>query len=296
MTVKQTVDIEQVVEKRTLVGEGSLWDADKSVLYWVDILSHEVYIYDPERGVNRTLNTCQAVGTVVPRQSGGLVVALHNGFAHIDLESEKLTPLGSDPERGVPANRFNDGKCDPAGRLWAGTMEFGGATGAGALYCLDRDHSVSKKLKSVSISNGIVWSADGKTMYFIDSPLNTVRAYDYNVDTGAICNERVVCQNEGAGVFDGMAIDEVGTLWIAVYGGWAVKRYDPQSGNLLAEYEMPFSNVTSCAFGGKNMDELYITSACQQMDDATLAAQPLAGSLVKIDPQCSGVPSPAFAG
>ena len=100
----------------------------------------------------------------------------------------------------------------------------------------------------------------------------------------------------GAGVFDGMAIDGEGTLWIAVYGGWAVKRYDPQSGTLLAEYEMPFSNVTSCAFGGKNMDELYITSACQQMDDATLAAQPLAGSLVKIDPQSSGVPSPAFAG
>lgn len=289
-------DIEQVVAGRTLVGEGALWDAQLGVLYWVDILSHEVYIYNPCSGDNRMLHTCQAVGTVVPRQSGGLVVALHNGFAHIDLDSEKLTPMGLDPERSIPANRFNDGKCDPAGRLWAGTMEFGGAKDAGALYCLDLDHSVEKKIAPVSISNGIVWSADGQTMYYIDSPLNTVRAYDFDVDAGAIANERVVCENEGAGVFDGMAIDADGTLWIALYGGWSVKRYDPKNGALIAVYEMPFSNVTSCAFGGENLDELYITSACQQMDESTLASQPLAGSLVKIDPGCKGVPSPAFAG
>jgi len=294
--VAEKVDIEQVVAKRTLVGEGSLWDVDEKVMYWVDILSAEVYIYDPASGVNRTLDTCQAVGTVVPRQNGGLIVALHNGFAHIDLDTEKMTPIGEDPERRVPANRFNDGKCDPAGRLWAGTMAFAGTQDAGALYCLDLDHSVTKKIDPATISNGIVWSADNKTMYFIDSPLNSVRAYDYDIDTGAIANERVVCQNEGAGIFDGMAIDAEGTLWIAIYGGAAVKRYDPQSGVLLRELSMPFSNVTSCAFGGENLDELYITSACQQMDAETLAQQPLAGSLVKIDPGCRGVASVAYAG
>ncbi len=292
----EKVDIELAVEKRALVGEGSLWDAEKKVLYWVDILSAQVYIYDPERGSNRTIDTCQAVGTVVPRASGGLVVALHNGFAHIDLETEKMTPLGEDPERRVPANRFNDGKCDPAGRLWAGTMSFIGEKDAGALYCLDLDHSVSKKIAPVTISNGIVWSADNETMYFIDSPLNSVRAYAYDIETGAIDNERVVCQNEGAGVFDGMAIDAEGMLWIAIYGGAAVKRYDPQSGALVRELNMPFSNVTSCAFAGENLDELYITSACQQMDEHALAAQPLAGSLVKIDPGCQGVVSVAYAG
>ncbi|MGY8827482.1 MAG: SMP-30/gluconolactonase/LRE family protein [Candidatus Latescibacterota bacterium] len=294
--VAEKIDIQQVIAKRTLVGEGALWDADKKVMYWVDILSAQVYIYDPLSGVNRTIDTCQAVGTVVPRQSGGLVVALHNGFAHIDLDTEKMTPIGEDPERQMPANRFNDGKCDPAGRLWAGTMAFAGTQNAGALYCFDLDHSVTKKITPATVSNGIVWSADNKTMYFIDSPLNSVRAYDYDIDTGAIDHERVVCQNEGAGIFDGMAIDAEGMLWIALYGAAAVKRYDPHSGALLRELSMPFSNVTSCAFGGENLDELYITSACQQMDEATLAQQPLAGSLVKIDPGCRGVVSVAYAG
>ena len=292
----EKVDLQQAVPMRTLVGEGSLWDSEKKVLYWIDILSSEVYIYDPASGENRVINTCQAVGTVVPRASGGLMVALHNGFAHIDLDTEKLTPIGEDPERDIPANRFNDGKCDPAGRFWAGTMAFDCSENQGALYCLDTDHSVTQKLEPASISNGIVWTADQKTMYYIDTTLNTVRAYDYDVETGAIGNERVVCTNEGKGGFDGMAIDVEGTLWIAVYGGWAVKRYDPRSGELLAEYAMPFANVTSCAFGGENLDELYITSACQQMSEQELADQPLAGSLVKMDPGVCGVDSPPYAG
>jgi sugar lactone lactonase YvrE len=294
--VAEKVDLELVVEKRAIVGEGSLWDAEKKVMYWVDILSAQVYIYDPDSGQNRTIDTCQAVGTVVPRKSGGLVVALHNGFAQIDLQSEKITPIGEDPERRIPANRFNEGKCDPVGRLWAGTMEFGCAQDAGALYCLDAQQTVSKKIAPVTISNGIVWSADQQTMYFIDTPLNNVRAYDYDIDTGGISNERVICENEGKGGFDGMAIDAEGMLWIAVYGGWAVKRYDPKSGQLLRELGMPFPNVTSCAFGGENLDELYITSACQGMDEQALAAQPLAGSLVKVDPGCQGVDSPPYAG
>jgi len=292
----EKVDLELLVEKDAIVGEGSIWDGEEQVLYWVDILSHEVYVYDPASGANRTIPTCQAVGTVVVRQSGGLVVALHNGFAHLDLASEKIAPLGEDPERMIPANRFNDGKCDPAGRLWAGTMEFRGAKDQGKLYCLDADHSVSEKVAPVSVSNGIVWTADHQTMYFIDSGLNNVRAYDYDIDSGAISNERVVAENEGAGVFDGMAIDEEDTLWIAVYGGSCVKRYDPKDGALIRELAMPMTNVTSCAFGGIDLDELYITSACQGLDAAAMQAQPMAGSLVKVDPGARGVPADSFAG
>ena len=295
MAVEQ-VDPELLVEKDALVGEGSIWHVDEQVLYWVDILSHELYIYDPADGSNRTIPTCQAVGTVVVRQSGGLVVALHNGFAHLDLTSEKITPLGTDPERSIPGNRFNDGKCDPAGRLWAGTMEFKGAKGEGALYCLDTDHSVSEKVSAVSVSNGIVWTADKQTMYFIDSGLNNVRAYDYAIDSGDISNERVVVENEGPGVFDGMAIDAEGNLWIAVYGGSCVKRYNPRDGALLRELQLPMVNCTSCAFGGAQLDELYVTSACQGMDEAAKKAQPLAGSLVRLDPGVAGVPSDAYAG
>ncbi len=293
---REKVVPELLVEKDALVGEGSIWHVDEQVLYWVDILSHELYVYDPANGSHRIIATCQSVGTVVVRKSGGLVVALHNGFAHLDLDSEKITPLGTDPERTIPANRFNDGKCDPAGRLWAGTMEFKGAKGQGALYCFDTDHSVSKKISSVSVSNGIVWTADYRTMYFIDSGLNNVRAYDYDIDSGDIGNERVVAQNEDAGVFDGMAIDAEGMLWIAVYGGSCVKRYNPQDGALLRELQLPMDNVTSCAFGGANLDELYVTSACQGFDEEAKKAQPLAGSLVRLDPGVQGVPSHVFAG
>ena len=289
------MDLELVVEKRARVGEGSIWDAAKQVLYWVDILSHQLYIYDPKNGENRTIETCQAVGTVVPRASGGVMVAQHNGFASVDLESEKITPFG-DPERDIPANRFNDGKCDPAGRFWAGTMEFNGEPNRGALYCLDTDHSVEKKVGPVTISNGIVWSADARTMYYVDTGLNTVRAYDYDIDTGDIANERVVIEHDGEGYFDGMSIDEEGMLWIALFGGSGIKRYDPQSGALLRDIGLPMSQLTSCAFGGKNLDELFITSAAINLDEAAMAQQPLAGALVKIDPGVRGVAAFAYGG
>lgn len=293
--MSESIIPEQVVAKRTIVGEGSLWDPDEQVLYWVDILSHELYIYDPATGSNRTIPTAQAVGTVVKRASGGLVVALHNGFAFLDTDTEKITPI-ADPERDIPANRFNDGKCDPAGRLWAGTMEFNGAADAGALYCLHTDGTVSEKLRPVAISNGIVWTADESTMYYICTRANTVRAFDYDKATGNISNERVVITNEGSGGFDGMSIDADDNLWVAVFGGWAVRCYDPRSGQLVRELKLPFERVTSCAFGGKDLDQLYVTSAVIGLDDEALAAQPLAGSLVVLDPGARGVPAFSYAG
>ena len=292
---KEHVEPVLVVDKPALVGEGSIWDAQNKVVYWVDILSHELYIYDPATQSNRTVLTCQSVGTVVPRTRGGVAVALHNGFAVIDLDTDKITPL-VDPERTVPANRFNEGKCDPAGRFWAGTMEFNGEADRGALYCLDVDHSVTKKIEPVTISNGIVWTADHKTMYYVDTGLNSVRGYDYDIDSGDISNERVVVENEGAGHFDGMSIDCEGMLWIALFGGAGIKRYDPNSATLLRDIGLPMSQVTSCAFGGENLDELYITSAAINLDEDALAQQPLAGSLVKIDPGVQGVEAFAYGG
>ena len=292
---REHIEPELVVAKRALVGEGSVWDARQKVLYWVDILSHELYIYDPATGENRIVQTCQAVGTVVPRARGGVAVALHNGFALIDLSNDKITPL-ADPERSIPANRFNDGKCDPAGRFWAGTMAFDGDPERGALYCLDVDHGVEKKLDAVTISNGIVWSADHRTMYYVDTGLNNVRGFDYDIDSGEISSERVVIENEGEGHFDGMSIDAEGMVWIALFGGAGVRRYDPGSGSLLRDVSLPISQVTSCAFGGERLDELYITSAATGLDEAALAREPLAGSLVKINPGVRGVEAYAYGG
>ena len=207
--------VETIVQRPSLVGEGAIWDSQRQVLYWVDIIGHKLFVYDPASGENRTIDTLQAVGTVVPRAAGGLVVALHNGFASLDPDTGLMHPI-ADPERDIPANRFNDGKCDPAGRLWAGTMEFDGTPGRGALYCLELDGSVTRKFGGVSISNGIVWSRDQRTMYYVDTGRNDVRAYDYDLDSGAIGNERVTVTNAGSGHFDGMTMDR---------GGHAVDRH-----------------------------------------------------------------------
>ena len=288
-------EVEVVVEKRALVGEGSIWDSEKKVLYWVDILSHHLYVYNPSTRENRTIETLQTVGTVVPRTSGGVIVALHNGFAGLDLETEKITFIG-DPERHIPKNRFNDGKCDPAGRLWAGTMEFDGEPDQGALYCLDLDHSVTKKVAPVTISNGIVWTAEAKTMYYVDTARNDVREYDYDLDSGEISNERVVIEREGPGHFDGMSIDEEGMLWIALFGGGGVSRYNPRDGALLQEVKVPAQQTTSCAFGGDNLDELYITSAATGLSENQLDEQPFAGSLLRTKVDVRGVRPISFGG
>ncbi len=292
---ERRVEPEVAVRVEAIVGEGAIWDADKSVLYWLDILGSQLYVFDPKTGQNRAIDVGQTVGTVVPRASGGVMVALHNGFAALDLETEKVTPV-ADPERDIPANRFNDGKCDPAGRFWAGTMEFNGEADRGALYCLEIDHSVSRKVEPVTISNGIVWSLDNRTMYYIDTARDNVRAWDYDLESGDIDNERVVIENEGPGHFDGMTIDEEGMVWIAVFGGWGVWRYDPQSGALLEKVLVPVEQITSCTFGGDNLDELYITSCRYLMDEQALREQPLAGSLLRVKVGARGVPAFPFGG
>ncbi len=289
-------DVTLLVDIRAQVGEGAIWEAQKKVLYWLDILSSELYEYNPTTGENKTYHVGQHVGTVVPRASGGLMLALYNGFAAFDPASGKITMI-ADPEANLPANRFNDGKCDPAGRFWAGTMAYTHQSTQGSLYRLDADLSVHKMMGNIAISNGIVWTADKKTMYYIDTHAYNVRAYDYDNATGNIANERVVVTVEkGMGGPDGMAIDAEDMLWVAHYGGSCVRRWDPKSGKVLDQIDLPVSNITSCAFGGDDLSTLYITSAAQQLSAEALAKTPLAGSLFRANPGVKGVPSFAFAG
>ncbi len=290
-------EVAVAIDRRSVVGEGAIWDSRLQHLLWIDILDHLLFIYDPVTGSNRGINMLQAVGTVVPRAKGGVVVALHNGFAALDLETELMIPI-ADPEADIPGNRFNDGKCDPAGRLWAGTMAFDGMQNheQGALYCLDFDGSVTQKLGRVSVSNGIVWSADARTMYFIDTVKNDLRAFDYDLDSGSISNERVTVRNDGDGHFDGMTIDAEGMVWIAIFGGSAVRRYNPETGEHLSTVELPVEQITSCAFGGADLDQLYITSGAFQLSAEDLAKQPLAGSLFRTAPGVCGIPANEFEG
>jgi sugar lactone lactonase YvrE len=256
-----------------------------------------VHEFQPGTGHKHTFEVGQFVGTVVPRADGDLMLAVQNGFASLDLATGRLE-IVHDPEADLPGNRFNDGKCDPAGRFWAGTMAMeGNNAGRGSLYVLEAGGKARKALAGVSISNGIVWSLDNTTMYYIDTPTQRVDAFDYDLDSGAIGNRRTAITIPVAdGAPDGMTIDAEGMLWVAHWGGWRVTRWDPQTGAQLQTLKLPVSQVTSCAFGGPDLDELYITSARIGLDKTELARQPLAGALFRARLGVTGILAHTFAG
>jgi sugar lactone lactonase YvrE len=293
----QTIPAELTLDAKALLGEGPIWDARKQVLYWVNIMGNEVHEFHPATGRDRVFDVGQPVGTVVPRRSGGVMVALRDGFAALDTDTGALTMV-ADPEAHLPQNRFNDGKCDPAGRFWAGTMrQAEDRAGAGSLYRLDPDLSVHKMWTNITVANGIAWSHDARTMYYIDTPTMMVVAFDYNVETGAIANPKpVVHTPDGPGGPDGMTIDAEGMLWVAYWGGWRVVRWNPHTGEALAVIELPVERVTAPWFGGPNLDELYITSARTGLSADALAKQPHAGSLFVARPGVRGLPAFEFAG
>lgn len=283
-----------VTDVVSTLGEGALWYQDR--LYWVDIIGRRVHIYRPADESYRYIQLDAMVGTVVPRRKGGLVVALQNGFAFLDEDTGKVTPI-ADPEADKPDNRFNDGKCDPEGRFWAGTMALDQRPGAGALYVLHPDGRVEQKLTGVTISNGICWNADATAVYYVDTPTQQVVRFDYDRATGHIENPKVVVEIDPAdGSPDGMTIDSDGNLWIALWKGGAVVCYNPETGQRLHKVEVPARLVTSCAFGGPDLSDLYITTARVDLSEEELAAQPLAGRLFKTRVPARGVPAFTFAG
>ncbi len=280
-------DVELVVEAKAEPGEGPLWDVDEGVLWWVDIIGGAVHRYDPRTGADTVLDVGKPVGAVVRRASGGLVVAVVDGFASLDPGAKKiemLVEVGADD----PSVRMNDGKVDPAGRFWAGTMAFDASAGAGALYRLDPDLSVTTILEGVTISNGMDWTTDRSTMYYIDSMAHGVDVFDYDLDTGGVTNRRrLVDIAPEDGLPDGMTLDADGFLWVAVYNSSSVRRYAPD-GTLVGVVELPTPHITSCAFGGEDLGDLYITSAA--------GADELGGSLFRCRPGATGAPVNAFAG
>ena len=287
---------ELLIDAHALVGEGPIWDADANVLWWVDIMSSELYAYDPQTGENREWNVGQHVGTVVQRASGGLMLAVQDGFAAFDPASGALEML-AEPEAHLPGNRFNDGKCDPAGRFWAGSMAYEDQSDQGSVYRMDTDHSVHRMIGDIGISNGIIWSLDARTMYYTDSLDFAIRAYDYDSATGGIDNERVIIDIPKAmGFADGFTIDEEGMLWVAHYGAGRVRRWNPDTATVLAEIDLPAVGVTACAFGGPGLDQLFITSASLRLSDAEKAQQPHAGGLFVAEVGVRGLAADKYGG
>lgn len=285
-------EVELVLDARSRHGEGPVWDPRRRELLWVDISDGVIHRFDPETGADLPHHVGQPVGAVAPRASGGLVLALRDGFAM--LEGEHLRWI-ADTEAERPTNRMNDGKVDPAGRFWAGTMAFDARPGAGSLYRLDQDHRVHTMLTGLTISNGLGWSPDGSRMYFIDSGTGGVDVFDCDT-TGAIRGRRrLVAIAPEDGLPDGMAVDTEGFLWVALWGGWAVRRYAPD-GSLERVIDLPVSQVTSCAFGGPDLSDLYITSAAMDLSQEQLEREPHAGSLFRCRPGVRGQAVERFRG
>lgn len=288
--------VEVVAAVQARLGEGSYWDAEKKVLYWLDIEGKRLFIFHPRTRENVSFEIGEKIGTVVPKKSGGLLLALENSLAEFVPETgslRRLIPLEAD----IPENRSNDGKCDPAGRFWVGSMAPEEKEGGASLYRIEKDYSATRVLSGVTISNGLVWSQDGKMMYYIDTPTRRVTVFDYRLDTGEISNARTCIEiPQGRGSPDGMTIDEEGMLWIALFGGWGVSRWNPQNGSMLDHFELPAKNITSCSFGGDRLNELYVTSARILNTEAELARQPNAGNLFRLEPGVRGVPLSVFSG
>ena len=286
MTRARDDRVEVVVAAGCELGEGPVWDARSARIAWVDILGRRVLLHDPTTGATESITTPLHVGAIAPRRAAGYVAALQDGFWILgDGPARRLATV---PE-ARPEIRFNDGKCDPAGRFWAGTMPYDEVSPAGGLYRLDRDGSVARVLEGVTISNGLAWSGDGTTLYYIDTPTRRVDAFAYDAARGEIGKRRTVIEiPSDAGAPDGMAIDVEDGLWVALWGGGVLHRY--VDGRLDRVIALPVSQPTSCAFGGPDLDELYITSARTGLTPAARAAEPLAGGLFRIRP---GVRGPA---
>jgi sugar lactone lactonase YvrE len=286
------VVVETVVAAGAELGEGPIWDERSGRIAWVDILGRRIHLTDSVTGATESIETPLHVGAIAPRAKGGFVAALQDGFWVIGDGPARRIATVPEARSGL---RFNDGKCDPAGRFWAGTIAYDQAAGAAALYRLDADGRPILMMDGVTISNGLDWTIDGATMYYVDSAMHRIDVFDFDVATGEMADRGVAIQiPREAGTPDGLTLDAEGGIWVALWGGGAVHRY--LDGRLERVIKLPISKPTSCAFGGAELDELYVTSASAGLSDAERLAQPLAGALFRIRTGIRGVPPRGYVG
>jgi len=289
-------DVRCLWEAAAILGEGPLWSAREGALYWVDIKAPALHRYRPSDGDKTSWVMPERIGWVIERANGeGLVAGFkQRGFAFLTPGTMMPETIGQ-PEPDYPDNRFNDAKADAEGRIWAGTMDDNEREATGSLYRLDADLDWHRMDKGYGITNGPAFSPDGRTLYHTDTAAGTIYAFDLT-ERGRLENKRVfVTIPEGDGYPDGMTCDVEGYLWVAHWGGWRITRFAPDGG-IDRVIEMPVSQVTSCTFGGPDLDRLYITSAAIGLEGERLERQPLAGGLFEFIPGVKGLPAGLFAG
>lgn len=291
-----TVDC--VLDAKAKVGEAAMWDERRSRLWWVDIDSSELHSFDPATGADDYWPMPSRIGCFAFREAGGFVVALENGFAFFDPHNGALEPI-ADPEPEWPANRFNDGTPDPAGRFLAGTMPMGERLPVASIWRLAADRTVERLVDNLKVSNGMAFSPDGKLFYFSDSDasVQTIWVADYDAASGAMRGRRVFATtHELAGRPDGGTIDADGCYWMAGVGGWQLVRFTPL-GKVDRIIDMPVEKPSKIAFGGADLSTIFVTTIGSSPTPGSEARQPHAGGLFALRvPGVQGLPVWRFAG
>ena len=285
--------VEVAVAAADELGEGPLWDLEASRLLWVDIARGLVHAWTPG-GPTETVAFDGEVSAVAPRaDSPGWVVAVGRELVLVEPDARRLM-ASVEPDR--PSNRFNDCRCDAQGRLWAGTMSKVRERGSGALYRVEPGGQIERVIAGTTVSNGLGWSPHGDTMYFIDSPTRRIDAFDFEEGTGAIGGRRPFARVDPRdGLPDGLAVDAEGGVWVALFGGSAIRRYSAE-GELEAHIPLPVKNPTCPAFGGAALDRLYVTTARDRLPPERLAPERLAGAVLALEPGVAGLPAHPFGG
>ena len=291
MTAESTVQC--VADVHGVLGEGPVWVAREAALYWLDIKGRKIFRLGDD-GAFAQWPTPRRIGSLAPRRNGAFIAGTDEGIAIVDPAADRFE-IVANPEEALPGNRFNDGKVDRRGRFWAGTMDDSEREASGTLYCVGPDFAWTAVDRDYKVTNGPAFSPAGDVMYHNDSARLVTYAFDLDVN-GKASNRRTFLQfGPGDGYPDGMTVDAEGCLWIAFWDGWCVRRYSPEA-QWIETIRMPVQRPTSCAFGGRDLDRLYVTSASVNLDEDALNMQPNAGGLFMLVPGVRGLADVPYDG
>jgi sugar lactone lactonase YvrE len=291
MTVTSPHTVQPVLAARARLGECPVWNPNQQRLYWVDIYNRRVHEFNPATQADRWFDIGDVVAAQVLAGHNRLLLALRNRLAFLHLDSGAVEPL-QQFEFSLPGTRFNDGKCDPQGRFWIGTMSE--QPGQAALYRYDTDGSLHVMETGLTTSNGLGWSPDGASFYLTDSHVREIYVYRFDAPSGAISDRRVLINFSGdAPEPDGLTIDRRGHIWTALWNGWSIVHFDA-NGQEIERISLPVQRPTSLAFGGPKLSDLYITSASVDLNQTEIQEGFQAGDLFCIPGAADGVPSQPF--
>jgi len=286
--------LNHIKNSKSLLGEGPLYNQKQNALYWTDIKGLRLFKYDLETKIVKNYHFTKPIGSFAFTCKDEIITTTTCGFEYANLDENRLTSI-VDPEVDLPHNRFNDGKCDAKGRYFAGTMDNNEKEIKGSLYSFD-GNAVKKLEENLFISNGLGWSPDSKKFYLTDSPKRVIFVYDYDLELGIISNKKVFASiDEKDGYPDGLCVDNEGYIWSAHWYGWKITRYAPD-GSIDSIYDMPVPKVTSCNFGGENLDTLFITTAAFELSDEELKNAPLSGYTFTLKTKVQGQKPNLFIG